>query len=128
MIMQYQPGKYLANPVMQPNQGLRQPSPQQLMSPQQPRHPGQPIVDIIPQMPGQPGDILGPVDPVYNRPTVAASTMHKHALRQLGQALRSPNTPEQQNQILQILKSNPRLTAAFIKLRQQTTRHARGEE
>lgn len=44
---------------------------------------------------------------------------HKHALQQLMQTLKSPTSgQEQQNQILQILKSNPPLMAAFIKQRQ----------
>lgn len=66
-------------------------------------------------MPRQPGVIGGPVGQVA--PAQAQSNMHKHALQQLMQTLRSPHTPEQQNQILQILKSNPPLMAAFIKQR-----------
>jgi len=43
----------------------------------------------------------------------------KQAIQQLMQTLKSPNSgPEQQNQILTILKSNPQLMAAFIKQRQ----------
>ena len=48
-------------------------------------------------------------------PQVGLQNKHKQALLQLMQSLRSPHTPEQQNQILQILKSNPPLMAAFIK-------------
>ena len=40
-------------------------------------------------------------------------------LRQLLQILRSPTTSEQQQQVLQILKSNPQLMTAFIRHRQQ---------
>jgi len=40
-------------------------------------------------------------------------------LNQLLQTLRSPTTPEQQQQVLQILKSNPQLMTAFIRHRQQ---------
>lgn len=42
----------------------------------------------------------------------------QQALQQLMQTLRSPQSAEQQQQILQILKSNPQLMAAFIKQRQ----------
>lgn len=43
----------------------------------------------------------------------------KHALQQLMQTLKNPTSgPDQQTQILQILKSNPQLMAAFIKQRQ----------
>lgn len=43
----------------------------------------------------------------------------KHALQQLMQTLKNPTSgPDQQQQILQILKSNPQLMAAFIKQRQ----------
>ena len=42
----------------------------------------------------------------------------KEALYQLLQLLKSPNTPEQQQQILHILKCNPQLMGAFIKQRQ----------
>lgn len=41
------------------------------------------------------------------------------AIKQLMQTLRNPNSgPEQQQKILDILKSNPKLMAAFIKQRQ----------
>lgn len=46
-------------------------------------------------------------------------TPPKQALQQLMQTLKSPSSgPEQQHQILQILKANPQLMAAFIKQRQ----------
>ncbi|XP_065216749.1 putative mediator of RNA polymerase II transcription subunit 26 isoform X2 [Planococcus citri] len=44
---------------------------------------------------------------------------HRQALQQLLQTLRLPSSPQQQDQILQILKTNPQLMAAFIKQRQQ---------
>lgn len=44
----------------------------------------------------------------------------KQALQQLMQTLKNPQSgPDQQQQILQILKANPQLMAAFIKQRQQ---------
>ncbi|CAG9863013.1 unnamed protein product [Phyllotreta striolata] len=52
-------------------------------------------------------------------PINAQGNMQKQALQQLMATLRSPHSPEQQQQILTILKSNPQLMAAFIKQRQQ---------
>lgn len=102
--------RYQSNTVMQQNPNLaRQQTPQQLMQQQQP-HQAQPGMTMTAQMPRQPGVIGGQVGP-------QASNMQKHALQQLMQTLRSPQTPEQQNQILQILKSHPPLMAAFIKQR-----------
>lgn len=94
---------------MQQNPGLRQQTPQQLM--QQQQHPVQSGMGMGAQMTRQTG-VIGPVGQVGPQ-----SNVQKHALQQLMQTLRSPHTPEQQNQILQILKSNPPLMAAFIKQR-----------
>nr|CAD7396910.1 unnamed protein product [Timema poppensis] len=104
---QWNTTRYPSNPVMQQNPGLRQPSPQLLQ-----QQPPQQVVQMAQQqgmgpMRPQPGGGLGP-----------QGNMQKHALQQLLQTLKSPNTPEQQQQILQILKSNPQLMAAFIKQRQ----------
>lgn len=53
------------------------------------------------------------------QPGGATNTPPKQALQQLMQTLKNPSSgPEQQNQILQILKANPQLMAAFIKQRQ----------
>merc|ERR1712141_985884 len=43
----------------------------------------------------------------------------RQSLQQLISALRSPNSAQQQSQVMSILKSNPSLMAAFIKQRQQ---------
>ncbi|CAH1390893.1 unnamed protein product [Nezara viridula] len=45
--------------------------------------------------------------------------VQKQVLQQLLQTLKNPTTPDQQQQILHILKTNPQLMAAFIKQRQQ---------
>lgn len=70
--------------------------------------------------PGLPGAQPGTVR--VGAATLGAATggsgLHKQALQQLMQTLRSPQSPEQQQQILAILKSNPQLMAAFIKQRQ----------
>lgn len=88
-------------------QGLRQPGPQ-LMPQQQTQLGAGPIQANSPAVrPGATG---------LNNPGNAM--MHKQALQQLMQTLRSPQSPDQQQQILQILKSNPQLMAAFIKQRQ----------
>ena len=107
--------RYQPNAVMQQNPGLRQQTPQQLMQQQQQQHQGQPGMGIGSQIPRQPGVIGGPVGQVGPGGT---STMHNRAYHQLIATLKSPTTPEQQNQILHILKSNPSLMAAFIKQRQ----------
>lgn len=90
----------------------RQQTPQQLMQQQQQQHQAQPGMGMGTQMPRQPG-VIGPVAQVGSQ----QSNAQKHALQQLMQTLRSPHSNEQQNQILQILKSNPPLMAAFIKQR-----------
>lgn len=104
--------RYQPNAVMQQNPGLRQQTPQQLMQQQQ-QHQGQPGIPMGGQMPRQAGVLGGPVSQVGPQ----TQTMHKHVLQQLMQTLKNPHTPEQQNQILQILKSNPPIMAAFIKQR-----------
>lgn len=102
---------------MQQNPGLHQQSPQQLMQAQQQQqqqqqpNPGQGVM-AMGQIARQPGNIAGPGS------QVGQNTAVKQALQQLMQTLRSPSTPEQQSQMLQILKSNPPLMAAFIKQRQ----------
>ncbi|KAL3266918.1 hypothetical protein HHI36_011068 [Cryptolaemus montrouzieri] len=90
------------------SQGIRQPGPQIMQTQNtigQQQLPGQ-------QAGVRPGG-AGPQNP-------GNSIMQKQALQQLMLTLRSPHSTEQQQQILQILKSNPQLMAAFIKQRQQT--------
>lgn len=60
-----------------------------------------------------PGNVAG--GPMGN---AAGGMNQKLALQQLMQTLKSPQSPEQQQQILSILKANPQLMAAFIKQRQ----------
>ncbi|XP_011684735.1 PREDICTED: histone acetyltransferase p300-like [Wasmannia auropunctata] len=82
---------------------------------QQLQHQAQPGMGMSAQLPRQPG-VIGPVGQVGPQ-----GGMQKHALQQLTQTLRNPRTPDQQNQMLQILKSNPPLMAAFIKQRKATS-------
>ncbi|XP_011345842.1 CREB-binding protein isoform X2 [Ooceraea biroi] len=87
---------------------------------QQQRHQAQPGMGMSAQIPRQQG-VIGPIGQVGLQ-----AGMNKHALQQLMQTLKSPASAEQQNQILQILKSNPPLMAAFIKQRQQPGQHGGG--
>lgn len=61
----------------------------------------------------------GNVQPPIMQGQQQGNQTSKHALQQLMQTLKNPTSgPDQQQQILQILKSNPQLMAAFIKQRQ----------
>ena len=84
-------------------QGIRQPGPQIIQQGQMGQNPMQGNQGAV-----RPG--AGNINP--------QSAMQKQALQQLMQTLRSPQSPEQQQQILTILKANPQLMAAFIKQRQ----------
>lgn len=59
--------------------------------------------------------VRAPVGPGGMQPSPG---LHSKALQQLMVTLKSPTSPDQQAQILQILKANPPLMAAFIKQRQ----------
>ena len=70
-------------------------------------------------IPGMRPNMGGPgmVQPQQN-----SSNPPKQALQQLMQTLKNPASgPDQQQQILQILKANPQLMAAFIKQRQSVS-------
>lgn len=112
----------------------------------QPRYPGGVSPQGIRPQPGvpqtmQPGTQMGQPNPMQaaavaaNQAAAAAggirapggtgapmstptNQMQRQALAQLMQTLRSPQSAEQQDRILSILKSNPQLMAAFIKQRQ----------
>lgn len=60
------------------------------------------------------------------RGAAPTSVMQQKALQQLMTTLRSPTSPDQQAQILHILKSNPPLMAAFIKQRQNVQNQQAG--
>lgn len=117
-----EPWNHRFSPNM-PNAGIR--PPQQLVSQQQqqpnPMLPQQPMGGVIGAAgaAGQmavAGGVLGAQ--VQPGPSSGVHPNQKQALQLLLQTLKSPNTPEQQQQILQILKKNPQLMAAFIKQRQ----------
>lgn len=74
-----------------------------------------------PNQQGGAGGIVRPPPgggPPQNTGAPPPQMMQKQALQQLMATLRSPHSPEQQQQILSILKANPQLMAAFIKQRQ----------
>lgn len=89
-----------------PGQTPQQPMTMQraMMTPGQ--QPQQPARMLIPQQPGA-------------RPQTAQrpGTIAPNALQDLLRTLKSPSSPQQQQQVLNILKSNPQLMAAFIKQR-----------
>ncbi|BET01960.1 Domain of Unknown Function (DUF902) [Nesidiocoris tenuis] len=82
---------------------------------------------------GNPGAVMGGIAPGMRQPVPQQqpqqppNQQQKQALAQLLQTLRSPTTPEQQQQILHILKTNPQLMAAFIK-RQQAQQQAQQQQ
>ena len=89
MLQHVQPQQQMMQP-QNPQPGTMQQHPQQIMPLQQPTVEGQP-------------------QPVPSR----------ESLQQLLTALRTPNSIQQQQQVMNILKNDPSLMAAFIKQRQQ---------
>ncbi|XP_016890788.1 CREB-binding protein isoform X2 [Cynoglossus semilaevis] len=75
-----------------------------LMAPGQQQQQGQRM--LIPQQPG-----------VRIQTPQRTGTIAPNALQELLRTLKSPSSPQQQQQVLNILKSNPQLMAAFIKQR-----------
>ncbi|XP_048348809.1 CREB-binding protein isoform X2 [Sphaerodactylus townsendi] len=99
----------VSGPVMsnlQPGQWQSAPLPQQ-----QPLQPGMPR-PVMP-MAAQPA-VSGPRMPGVQPPP---RSIPPNALQELLRTLKSPSSPQQQQQVLNILKSNPQLMAAFIKQR-----------
>lgn len=90
-----QQGQLIQRPMMGQQPGLQMPG---VMSPQGPSQQG-----MTPQQQNMPRGIPGNIPP--------------SALQDLLRTLKSPSSPQQQQQVLNILKSNPHLMAAFIKQR-----------
>lgn len=91
-------------------------TPQQVMTMQRPimapgQQPSQVQRMLIPQQPGS-----------RTQTPQRPSTIPPTALQDLLRTLKSPSSPQQQQQVLNILKSNPQLMAAFIK--QRTAKYA----
>uniref|UniRef100_A0A7M4E4C7 histone acetyltransferase n=1 Tax=Crocodylus porosus TaxID=8502 RepID=A0A7M4E4C7_CROPO len=93
-------------PNMQASQWQSTPMPQQ-----QPLQPGMPRP--VMSMPTQ-QTVAGPRMPGVQQPP---RSIPPNALQDLLRTLKSPSSPQQQQQVLNILKSNPQLMAAFIKQR-----------
>lgn len=87
-------GQLMQRPMMPPQQGLQMPGG---MNPQGPSQ------GMTPQQQNMPRGMPGNFAP--------------SALQELLRTLKSPTSPQQQRQVLSILKSNPQLMAAFIKQR-----------
>uniref|UniRef100_A0A7N8WIJ3 histone acetyltransferase n=1 Tax=Mastacembelus armatus TaxID=205130 RepID=A0A7N8WIJ3_9TELE len=90
-----QQSQLMQRPMMPQQQGLQMPG---VMPPQGPSQQG-----MTPQQPNMPRGMPGNIAP--------------SALQDLLRTLKSPSSPQQQQQVLNILKSNPHLMAAFIKQR-----------
>nr|XP_057905325.1 CREB binding protein b isoform X2 [Doryrhamphus excisus] len=90
-----QQGPLMQRPMMAQQQALQMPG---VMPPQGPSQQG-----MTPQQQNMPRGMPGNIAP--------------NALQELRRTLRSPSSPQQQQQVLNILKSNPPLMAAFIKQR-----------
>ncbi|XP_054851463.1 CREB-binding protein isoform X2 [Eublepharis macularius] len=91
---------------LQPGQWQSAPIPQQ-----QPLQPGMPR-PVMPMAAQQ--AVAGPRTPGVQQPP---RSIPPNALQELLRTLKSPSSPQQQQQVLNILKSNPQLMAAFIKQR-----------
>ncbi|XP_072225493.1 CREB binding protein b isoform X4 [Leuresthes tenuis] len=90
-----QQGQLMQRPMMTQQQGLQMPG---VIPPQGPSQQG-----MTPQQ--------------QNMPRGMPSNITQNALQELLRTLKSPSSPQQQQQVLSILKSNPHLMAAFIKQR-----------
>ncbi|KAL4648694.1 CREB-binding protein-like isoform X3 [Arapaima gigas] len=97
-----------------------QQQPQQQAPPQQPQGPQQAMPMQRPLMPQQQPHMPGAVQPPQGGPQQSpqrGTTITAGVLQDLLRTLKSPSSPQQQQQVLRILKSNPQLMAAFIKQR-----------
>ncbi|XP_051573028.1 CREB-binding protein-like isoform X2 [Myxocyprinus asiaticus] len=125
---QWRPGMQgqMQNPQAPPTQQV--PPPQMAMAPQQPQvtqTPQQPpmMQRSMMQQPRQMQSVMPPQQVPPQAPTPGmqqrgvANSIAPGALQDLLRTLKSPSSPQQQQQVLNILKSNPHLMAAFIKQR-----------
>lgn len=80
---------------------------------------------MAPGMPGnsQMAPAMPGMRPAGSKPGMVQTQHHqREAIKELMDTLKHPSSgPEQQRQILQILKANPQLMAAFIKQRQHVS-------
>ncbi|XP_061605507.1 CREB binding protein b isoform X3 [Phyllopteryx taeniolatus] len=132
-MQQGQWGPGMQNPMQKPQGQPPQGPPQQgVMAPQQPQGAGMvqqgPLMQraMMPQpqglqmpgaMPPQGPSQQGMAPQQQNLPRGMPGNIAPNALQDLLRTLKSPSSPQQQQQVLNILKSNPQLMAAFIKQR-----------
>ncbi|XP_022054717.2 histone acetyltransferase p300 isoform X1 [Acanthochromis polyacanthus] len=121
---QWGPGGPTMNPQQRPGMMAhmapqQQPAvaqqPQQPMNQQQPQPGNRGLMQVM----GVSGGAAG--TPASLASAAASGKLPQSALQELVLTLRSPNTPLQHQQVLNILRSNPTLMAAFI--RQRTARY-----
>lgn len=102
---------------MAPQQAQGTPMTQQTQLMQRPMMPQQHGLQMPGVIPPQ-GPLQQGVTPQqHNMPRGTTGNIAPSALQELLRTLKSPNSPQQQHQVLTILKSNPHLMAAFIKQR-----------
>ncbi|XP_030590923.1 CREB binding protein b isoform X3 [Archocentrus centrarchus] len=118
--MQNPPGHQPHAPPQQGPMPLQQaqenPMPQQGQLMQRPMMP-QPGLQMPGVMPPQGPSQQGLTQQQQNMPRGMPGNIPPSALQELLRTLKSPSSPQQQQQVLSILKSNPHLMAAFIKQR-----------
>uniref|UniRef100_A0A671Y8Q0 histone acetyltransferase n=1 Tax=Sparus aurata TaxID=8175 RepID=A0A671Y8Q0_SPAAU len=102
---------------MAPQQAQGTPMPQQGQLMQRPMMPQQPGLQMAGVMPPQGTSQQGMTPQQHNMPRGMPGNIAPSALQELLRTLKSPSSPQQQQQVLNILKSNPHLMAAFIKQR-----------
>lgn len=118
-------------PQPQPQQPMPQSVLPQTFPQAQPGQPMRPVQQMAQRMPTQPPSSgmmgMNPGIDMNTQMNIPGRPMMQHppqgqgsqsdAMQQLLQTLKSPNTPQQQQQVMAILKSYPQLLAAFIKQR-----------
>ncbi|XP_070837819.1 CREB binding protein b isoform X4 [Chaetodon trifascialis] len=102
---------------MAPQQAQGTPMPQQGQLMQRPMMPQQQGLQMPGVMPPQGTSQQGMTPQQHNMPRSVPGNIAPSALQELLRTLKSPSSPQQQQQVLNILKSNPHLMAAFIKQR-----------
>ncbi|KAG8006967.1 CREB-binding protein [Nibea albiflora] len=102
---------------MAPQQAQGNPMPQQGQLMQRPMMPQQQGLQMPGVMPPQGTSQQGMTPQQHNMPRGIPGNIAPSALQELLRTLKSPSSPQQQQQVLNILKSNPHLMAAFIKQR-----------
>uniref|UniRef100_A0A672HQL3 histone acetyltransferase n=1 Tax=Salarias fasciatus TaxID=181472 RepID=A0A672HQL3_SALFA len=135
-MQQGQWGPGMQNPMQSPQGHQQQVAPQQgpmapqqapgALMPQQPQVMQRPVMPVMPQpqglqmpgvMPNQGTQPQAMTPQQQNMPRGMPGNIAPSALQDLLRTLKSPSSPQQQQQVLSILKSNPHLMAAFIKQR-----------